>query len=43
MTIAIVDAFTCILAGFAIFSILGALALSQNKNVEDVVQEGKNN
>lgn len=40
MTIAIVDAFTCILAGFAIFSILGALALSQNKNVEDVVQEG---
>lgn len=40
MTIAIVDACTCILAGFAIFSILGALALSQNKSVEEVVKEG---
>ncbi|CAI9744316.1 sodiumchlorideine-likedependent and chloride-dependent GABA transporter ine-like [Octopus vulgaris] len=38
--LALIDAFTCIMAGFAIFSILGALAVSQGKTVEDVVTEG---
>ncbi|KAH9518671.1 hypothetical protein Btru_005954 [Bulinus truncatus] len=40
LILAAVDAFTCILAGFAVFSILGNLALNQGKSVEDVVQEG---
>ncbi|KAI8782629.1 sodium- and chloride-dependent GABA transporter ine [Biomphalaria glabrata] len=40
LVLAVVDAFTCILAGFAIFSILGNLALNQGKDVQDVVQEG---
>ncbi|XP_067684920.1 sodium- and chloride-dependent GABA transporter ine-like [Haliotis asinina] len=40
LSLAVVDAFTCILAGFAIFSILGNLALTQNKEVADVVEEG---
>lgn len=39
--LASVDAMTCLLAGFTIFSILGNLALSQGKTVEDVVKEGK--
>ncbi|XP_052834059.1 sodium- and chloride-dependent GABA transporter ine [Octopus bimaculoides] len=38
--LALIDAFTCIMAGFAIFSILGALAMSQGKTVEEVVTEG---
>ncbi|KAK6190230.1 hypothetical protein SNE40_002149 [Patella caerulea] len=38
--LAVVDAFTCILAGFAIFSILGNLAYNQATDVENVVQEG---
>jgi solute carrier family 6 GABA transporter-like protein 6/8/11/12/13 len=41
LILAAVDAGTCILAGFAIFSILGYLALSQGKDVEDVVKEGQ--
>ncbi|CAL1533761.1 unnamed protein product [Lymnaea stagnalis] len=40
LTLALVDAFTCLLAGFAIFSILGNLALNQGRGVEEVVQEG---
>ena len=40
MVLAVVDAFTCLLAGFAIFSILGNLALNQGKAVEEVVQSG---
>lgn len=40
LILAVVDAGTCILAGFAIFSILGNLALSQGKDVSEVVQEG---
>ncbi|GAB1602619.1 sodiumchlorideine-likedependent and chloride-dependent GABA transporter ine-like [Argonauta hians] len=36
----VIDAFTCIVAGFAIFSILGALAAQQGKTVEAVVTEG---
>ena len=41
MILAVVDAATCLLAGFAIFSILGYLALSQGKDVEEVVKEGQ--
>ncbi|XP_059171992.1 sodium- and chloride-dependent GABA transporter ine-like [Physella acuta] len=40
LVLAVVDAFTCLLAGFAIFSILGNLAFIQGKGVEEVVQEG---
>ncbi|XP_076452847.1 sodium- and chloride-dependent GABA transporter ine-like isoform X2 [Babylonia areolata] len=40
LVLAVVDAGTCILAGFAIFSTLGYLAYSQGKAVEDVVKEG---
>lgn len=40
LILAAVDAFTCLLAGFAIFAILGNLALTQGKAVEDVVEEG---
>ncbi|ESO97261.1 hypothetical protein LOTGIDRAFT_115105 [Lottia gigantea] len=38
--LATVDAVTCILAGFAIFSILGNLAYNQDTIVENVVKEG---
>lgn len=38
--IVIVDAVTCLLAGFAIFSILGNLAENQGKSVDDVIQQG---
>ncbi|KAK3760902.1 hypothetical protein RRG08_042117 [Elysia crispata] len=40
LILAVVDALTCLLAGFAIFAILGNLALSQSKAVADVVEEG---
>ncbi|KAK3084341.1 hypothetical protein FSP39_011857 [Pinctada imbricata] len=40
LIIAVVDAVTCILAGFAIFSILGYLAENQQKDVEDVIKQG---
>ncbi|GFO08625.1 sodium- and chloride-dependent gaba transporter ine-like [Plakobranchus ocellatus] len=40
LILAVVDAVTCLLAGFAIFAILGNLALSQGKAVGDVVEEG---
>ncbi|KAK3595742.1 hypothetical protein CHS0354_025370 [Potamilus streckersoni] len=40
LTIAVVDAFTCILAGLAIFSILGYLAHNQGKAVDEVVSQG---
>ncbi|GFR78994.1 transporter [Elysia marginata] len=39
LILAVVDALTCLLAGFAIFSILGNLALTQGKAVADVVDE----
>lgn len=41
LTIAAVDAVTCILAGFAIFATLGFLAHNQGKEVEDVISQGK--
>lgn len=40
LVIAVVDAVTCLLAGFAIFSILGNLAENQGKSVDDVIQQG---
>ncbi|WAR02647.1 INE-like protein, partial [Mya arenaria] len=40
LVIGIVDALTCILAGLAIFSILGYLAYNQGMDVEDVIKEG---
>ncbi|XP_071181491.1 sodium- and chloride-dependent GABA transporter ine-like isoform X2 [Mytilus edulis] len=40
LTIAAVDAVTCILAGFAIFATLGFLAHNQGKEVEDVISQG---
>ncbi|XP_048764055.1 sodium- and chloride-dependent GABA transporter ine-like [Ostrea edulis] len=40
IVIAVVDAITCLLAGFAIFSILGYLAENQGKSVDDVIQQG---
>ncbi|XP_061197519.1 sodium- and chloride-dependent GABA transporter ine-like [Saccostrea echinata] len=40
LVIAVVDAITCLLAGFAIFSILGYLAENQGKSVDDVIQQG---
>ena len=41
LILGVVDAFTCLLAGFAIFSILGYLAHTQNMEVTDVVKEGE--
>jgi hypothetical protein len=41
LIIGVVDAVTCLLAGFAIFSILGFLAYDQDKDVEEVIKEGK--
>lgn len=41
IALAVVDAATCLLAGFAIFSILGYLALGQGKDVSEVVKEGE--
>lgn len=40
LTIALVDAATCIMAGFAIFATLGYLAHNQGKAVEEVVKQG---
>ncbi|XP_076435052.1 sodium- and chloride-dependent GABA transporter ine-like [Babylonia areolata] len=40
LALAVVDAITCLLAGFAIFSILGYLAFNQGKDVVEVVKEG---
>ncbi|KAH3881580.1 hypothetical protein DPMN_005506 [Dreissena polymorpha] len=40
LAIGLLDVFTCVLAGFAIFSILGYLAHNQGKDVHDVVKEG---
>lgn len=40
LTIAVVDAVTCILAGLAIFATLGYLANNQGKAVEDVIKQG---
>ena len=41
MSITLLNSFTSILAGFAIFSILGYIANNQNKDVDEVVTEGK--
>ena len=41
LILAVADALTCLLAGFAIFSILGNLALNQGTAVSEVVQEGE--
>lgn len=41
MIITLVDAITCILAGFAIFATLGYIAVNQGKDVEDVIKEGR--
>ena len=41
LVIAMVDAFTCILAGMCVFGTLGNLAFEQNKTVEEVVSSGK--
>jgi len=41
LIITLVDAFTCLFAGFAIFSILGYLAHNQGADVTDVIQEGE--
>jgi hypothetical protein len=38
-----VDAFTCILCGFCVFSTMGNLALEQGKTVEDIVTDGPGN
>ena len=40
LILGVVDAATCLLAGFAIFSILGYLAYNQQKDVEEVIKEG---
>lgn len=40
LVIAMVDAFTCILAGMCVFGTLGNLAFEQNKTVEEVVSSG---
>lgn len=40
LILGVVDALTCLLAGFAIFSILGYLAYNQEKDVEEVIKEG---
>lgn len=40
LIITLVDAITCILAGFAIFATLGYIAVNQGKDVEDVIKEG---
>ena len=41
MTITLLNSFTSILAGFAIFSILGYIAANQGKDIEEVVTEGE--
>ena len=38
-----VDAFTCLLCGFIVFSTMGNLALEQGKTVEDIVTDGPGN
>ena len=40
LILSVVDALTCLLAGFAIFSTLGYLAHTQDMDVDDVVKEG---
>ncbi len=40
MAIACVDAFTSVFCGATVFSILGYIALSQGKDIEDVMQSG---
>ncbi len=40
MSITLLNSLTSILAGFAIFSILGYIAMNQGKEVEDVVTDG---
>ena len=40
LTIAVVDAVTCIIAGLAIFATLGYLANNQGKAVEEVIKQG---
>ena len=40
MTICLLNSGTSILAGFAIFSILGNISLNQGKNITEVVTEG---
>jgi solute carrier family 6 GABA transporter-like protein 6/8/11/12/13 len=41
LSICVLNSATSILAGFAIFSILGYIALNQGKDVSEVVSEGK--
>ena len=40
MSITLLNSFTSVIAGFAIFSILGYIAGNQGKDVEDVVTDG---
>ena len=41
--IVLIDAFTSIFAGIAVFSILGYIAVNQGKEVKDVVTQGIRN
>ena len=40
MSISIIDAFTSIVCGCTVFSVLGYIAQTQSRNVEDIVKQG---
>ncbi len=40
LIVVVIDALTCILCGFCVFSTMGNLALEQNKSVDDVISDG---
>ena len=41
MSITLLNSITSVIAGFAIFSILGYIAANQGKDVDEVVTDGK--
>ena len=41
MSITLLNSITSVIAGFAIFSILGYIAANQGKDINEVVTEGK--
>ena len=40
LIVVLVDAITCVICGFCVFSTMGNLALEQGKDVEDVIADG---
>ncbi len=40
LTIALADAFTSIICGTTVFSVLGYIAKSQSKQIDDILEQG---